>query len=71
MYDAFTERELAEQYPTQGEDRLTKGDRLHRDGPAALQAIEKDEAGCLIAGAVLRSLTVGLRLSFGHSLCKP
>lgn len=42
MYDAFTERELAEQYPTQGEDRLTKGDRLHRDGPAALQAIEKE-----------------------------
>jgi hypothetical protein len=42
MYDAFRERELDEQSPMPGEGRFAKGDRLHREGPGELQAIEKD-----------------------------
>ena len=42
MYDAFAEREFNEEDPTPGARQFTKCDRLQRDGPGQLQAIEKD-----------------------------
>ena len=42
MYDAFKERQDDKQYPVIGEGRFAKGDMLWREGPAQLQAIEKE-----------------------------
>ncbi len=42
MYDAFTEREFDEAESLPGEGRFAKRDRLQREGPGQLQAIEKD-----------------------------
>lgn len=42
MYDAFTERERDEAEPMPGERSFANRDRLQREGPGQLKAIEKD-----------------------------
>jgi hypothetical protein len=42
MYDAFRERETNQENPMPGEGRFGKGDRLHREGLEAMEAIEKE-----------------------------